>query len=617
MKIKSLAISGMHHISKPKSYTFQDINYLFGHNGAGKSTVLQAIQLAILGYIPGTAKPVSSIFKHANGPEMKIKIEFDSGNYIERTWRQKGRSIDSKVDTNLACADNPAEILGDLELPIFNFNELIGMTANKLKDWFINFLPTASDNINWKKELEDSLNGLNLMDGSLMDTVMKDVQTADTNTDSTIEMIQSLNESWKEELSYLKSELSRSDSTIQSLVFYDEDGLTGDEEYLQEEINSTHASIQQLTLEKEQVIQASQIIQSNSNIRNQLASLPKVDTSSIENLKSQYQSELTAYQNSLTKIAEEESELQKLLQEGYAIDANISTKQGIVQSSGICPYTQTSCDSILTMVEQFKLEIDEMKTKKLGLQQQIQSMQTKIQQMKTDGAKHQLSANQLNNQISQIESAATSRQKLEALIAEEPDMSKFRDLQYYTTTIAALHERITKIEANKRYSSLIDKLTAEKYKLENSIEAYKCWIKLTDPNGLQTKVMDEPFKNLAEDMDRYLHVMFSSTEISCKFNLEHKANSFSFGLRKNDKYIPYDLLSSGEKTMYTLALMLCIIDKSSSKVKVLISDDMLDHLDDDRADEVFSAISKIQDIQVILAGVKKSTQAESYTIHVS
>ena len=60
MQIKSVEIKGMRNVVH-KTYEFDDVTYLVGPNGAGKSTVLNAIQLALLGYIPGTEKRNSSI----------------------------------------------------------------------------------------------------------------------------------------------------------------------------------------------------------------------------------------------------------------------------------------------------------------------------------------------------------------------------------------------------------------------------------------------------------------------------------------------------------------------------------------------------------------------------
>ena len=77
----------------------------------------------------------------------------------------------------------------------------------------------------------------------------------------------------------------------------------------------------------------------------------------------------------------------------------------------------------------------------------------------------------------------------------------------------------------------------------------------------------------------YIQTMYGSDSLRAKFNISAKANSFSFGLIREDKYIAYDQLSSGEKCLYTLALMICIADNSKCPLKLLLCDDMFDHLD--------------------------------------
>ena len=64
MKIKSIYIDGLHNAVN-KTYDFGDMVYIFGHNGAGKSTILQAIQFALLGYFPGTAKTKEAMLRHS------------------------------------------------------------------------------------------------------------------------------------------------------------------------------------------------------------------------------------------------------------------------------------------------------------------------------------------------------------------------------------------------------------------------------------------------------------------------------------------------------------------------------------------------------------------------
>ena len=86
--------------------------------------------------------------------------------------------------------------------------------------------------------------------------------------------------------------------------------------------------------------------------------------------------------------------------------------------------------------------------------------------------------------------------------------------------------------------------------------------------------------------------MYGRSDIRANFNVSTKANSFSFGLIRNDVYIPYDLLSSGEKCLYSLALMICIVNNSKSPLKLMLCDDMFDHLDAEAIENKFVIILK-------------------------
>lgn len=612
MRIKSVTITGMHHI-KSKTYEFDKINYLHGPNGAGKSTVLNAVQLAILGYIPGTAKQAGAIFQHASLPEMEIQVNFDDGRYIKRRWTAKGRSVTSAV---LGDFDEESikSVIGDLELPIFNFNELVNMTANKLKDWFINFLPAACIELDWEKELKDSLGGIQLMDPTLFQSALNDLQAEDGQ--GMLAKIQSFNAQMKANQSFTKTEIQRNEATVQSLIFYDEEGLQGDEEYLQSQIRDARNRIQELTQSKEELIRAQQVVAANQRIKNQIATLtatPIPDVQALTDRQIQLNGSIKELTDALS--AEESAYLNKVSQQAD-INAEIKSKMQIVNSGSICPYTRTQCESILNMAEELKSQADDLKSSLSSLETDISDLKSRIDTRKKTIAESRRELMSISQQITTATNSANSIQNMQSMLQPEPNMSQFADLSFYNSEIERLNTQISKIEANQRYSSLIDTLTAEKYKIENSAEVYKCWAKLTDPNGLQTRLMDAPFRNLAEEMNKYLSIMFSG-EVTCNFNLEQKANSFSFGIMRNGRYIPYDLLSSGEKTMYALALMLCIVDKSESSLKILIVDDMLDHLDNARADEVFKSLQNVEDIQIILAGVKESENAKAFTINIS
>lgn len=199
------------------------------------------------------------------------------------------------------------------------------------------------------------------------------------------------------------------------------------------------------------------------------------------------------------------------------------------------------------------------------------------------------------------------RSQLHSEVSDMDKQSLLEELDALNKKMTQTNDLIIKVEVNKRYNELTDKLTVEKFRIEQDIEILKVWIKLTDVNGLQSQLMEEPFKRLADNMSVYLQKLFSGTGkfSAAKFYLSEKANSFSFGvLNQQNEYIEFDLLSSGEKCLYTLALLLSIVDASDSPLKLVMIDDLLDHLDTARIKDCFSTLYSISTVHVLLAGVQ-------------
>ena len=76
------------------------------------------------------------------------------------------------------------------------------------------------------------------------------------------------------------------------------------------------------------------------------------------------------------------------------------------------------------------------------------------------------------------------------------------------------------------------------------------------------------------------------------------------------------MLSSGEKCLYTLALMICIVNNNKSPLKLLLCDDMFDHLDSTAIENTFASLKNIKDVQFIFAGVKDCNNARDVMIHI-
>lgn len=616
MKLKKITIEGMHNVYR-KTYVLNDLTYLHGANGAGKSTVMQAIQLALLGYIPNTNKASKeAIFKHSNGHALSVILDIEDGESnisVTRIWSGTKSSINSTVEIQPEGYDLNA-IVKELELPIFNFNEFVGMTANKLKDWFIDFLPSAETTINWKAVLTSDAKNAGL-DESYTQEIVNEAHDYIKEHITDDDAVRKVNEYFKSVLSFKKKELERTQSTIQSLIFYDDI----DEVLSASEIEEALRSCEAL---KQSQNRAAIAKQTNEKIQSQLQEYTDCDAESGDT-DARYVQASKDFNNFSIKIQESQLAIDKITEEvaqyrneqaarhdeKSEISGLIKAKQQIIDGGGICPFTSTKCDSIQPVLEKCKQEIDELKVTLGDLDKAEIELSSMIKDALetcddlTSGIKTFTESKQSANQImSDIQHRYMMKQSLmnQLLIVPEFENSE-EDLD---KKIAELKDKQVKLKANAQYNALIDELTAQKFKLDQEIIAYKSWINLTGVNGMQSDASAiKPFIDLQSEMDKYIQTIFGEN-VSSKFNIEAKANSFSFGIERDNSYILFNLLSSGEKCLYTLALMLSLVHSSKSPLKLVMVDDLLDHLDDTNIQLLFESLESVDDIQMIFAGVK-------------
>lgn len=603
MKLKSIDIRGMNKVVQ-HTYTFDnDVVYLNGRNGAGKSTVLNAIQLALLGYIPGIAKKNDLIMKHANGPFLSVTATLDDDGklmQVSRVYTANKKGINCSVSTipdNL----NVADILGDLELPVFNFNEFIGMSANKLKDWFISFLPSNQIGIDWDKELRESLQDIQLTESRFYDETLQYINNLGMGG---VDQVRAANAYLKQLLSFKKSEMERMTNSIQSLIFYDDykDDMS---------IEDIEAQKQAYQLDYSEAITLQKAYEASHQVLEQLNTYTDL-VHSLED-DSRYSKEVEHKVQLESKLNDLNIKLSSNSMHKSEAQSKLHSLTSLTSGNGICPYTNSVCDSIKSSLQTWKAQMVELQKEIDNYSQYEKSLRTQIQNTTNN-------LNRVRMEIMSLENRYKSRDSLKSMVNPDVIAINFEEtvarVQADEKIIADLTDKLVKAKANAQYNSLVDSFTSQKFDIQQSIEALKVWIKLTGENGLQTQFMGDPFADLSENLSVYLSAMFDEPNLKAHFNLSTKVNSFSFGVDRNGSYIPFDMLSSGEKCMYTLALLTCLTDSSNAKLKLIMIDDLFDHLDDENIENVFKGIQSISGIQYIFAGVKPCRSASKLTVNI-
>ena len=601
MKIAEISIQGMHNV-EDKTYTLSDLNYLFGNNGAGKSTVMQALQLAILGYIPGTDKNKTAIFRHANGKIMRVSVKFDTGDIISRTYKNVGTAIQADISNTI----DPEQILADIELPIFNFNEFSDMTANKLKDWFINFLPDYNMPFDWIKELADvapqiTKENLTASLGAVSETINAPI--------SLLEKARELNTICKSNVSIYKNEVSRLTSTMQSLVHYDDFDTALSEADVNEYIRINDMVLQDVRRKMSVYKQNENAIKTLAEIKNRIGCSSSED---FDKRITELEAKASEWQ---IKASESEAEMKSLSEKIANLKAEIHAEDKILSSNGICPFTNSACHDMQTNIESAKIHVEACNT-------ELKELNLKYTEVSAENKTANQQAQIIRTSISSISNDRKLFETLSATVDESLANESLTDLINKETELVndinAKRDIIVKIKANQQYDSLKATISKDIFNAEELLELNKAWDKFTGVNGIQSKIMEAPFELFSDSITKYLVKFFGDATLKAAFKVGEKANSFSFGLKRNGAYFDFDLLSSGEKCMYTLSLLLAIVENAKSELKLVMIDDLLDHLDDNRISDVFTTLYNCTDTQVLLAGVKPCTHenADNFVIRI-
>lgn len=594
IKLTEVSVYGVHGMDT--TFQLKSKTAFSGSNGVGKSTVLKSIQWALLGYIPGTNKTNTAIFQHAVGNRMSVKLSLDVDGKPVSIFRQLIKSGSSIVATFEVTPEEYTkqleEIIERIELPVFNFSEFASMTANKLKDWFIDYLPKSDANVDWQTFIQTTVAdaGLAALPGDVLNNLLTDIKMLSA-TYSGVELIRKVNEILKTRVSVANAESKRIASTLQSLVVFDSDSELS---AVTAKLELDRAQHNRLMLEVQH-----RDIQYNAEIEDKIAALnlPGVD------LKDD------------PEYLEASSERNNAQQSIEAIQANIqcldSDLRTLVDSrrditrfaDGVCPLfpNEVPC----ACIQQAQATANERLPE---LNRRIEALEAEIKSNQEYNTAQMRRADAMKSKIAYLSNQYAIRDNLLRSVRPIRDTSDIvpQSIEYWTEEINRLNRLIGQLENNE----LFTRLQNDKFTVDNQLAAYKVLEKATGVNGLQTK-LDSPFMRLIKNMDADIRRLLGDM-CAPEFVIADKANSFSFGILRNREYIPYDMLSSGEKTLYCLALLAALC-RANDDIRLMLIDDLFDHLDTANYINAVQWMTDAADIQFIVAGVSSWNATEFLT----
>lgn len=579
MKITKIDITGMNKLIS-QSYQFNNATYITGDNGSGKSTILQAIQLGLLGYIPGIPKRNADIFEHCNnGMSMGVKLTFDTDDYIQRTWIKSGKSIQSSIDSSLS-EDEINRLIAGIEVPIYNFNAFLALSNNAQKDWLLQFLTSKAVKIDWKHQLTVDLpEGIQPTE-KLLSTIIP-LCTDD---------VKATNTAIKQQLSMHKQMAANLSAGIQSLVYHDDIDTSISESEVVERIKD---------LQNKQQLYASYTtyLLNTKTLSNQLTLLQSELTEiDVDSTNAELQQYIQKYNEIKAKQTDLNAKLQMTRDQIKGLKTPTATK---------CPILAISCEALSNYTEKIDKQIKKLEAFESSINKELATVDAELGAVSTSCKSAETTLNRHQMITSKIESIETTLASYKKADVDYSDVSRPDfDIHFVDTELIRYNDLLVKLRANAKYSATIDSFTQQLAEVEQAIDVLKHWDKLTGPNGIQYDLISDNVSKFNAILTSYIAALWGP-EYSCKFIISGASNSFKMGIQHNDAFLNYDVLSSGERCLYMLAFMLTVLQTSTSPLKMILVDDALDHLDDNHIAKVFSECSALPDFQIIFAGVKE------------
>lgn len=603
--IKSIRLKNFKCFSNFEVHFDKTVTYLNGMNGEGKSSIIEGIQLALLGYIPGHSKKLSDIFKFSSDKNyMSVSITYDNlgKDYtIKRTYTNVNGKISCSIDKN-DLQDLMSILDVDLETTIFNFKEFIQWSANKQKQWLLNFLQKSENTVtvNWRSEIDNIISANNLIPDELF---ILEISSELPQTLNFLK-IKECNDMIKDRIAEERAIQQSAENTLQevelSLSAYS--CACNDKEELSEELYHVTEELSKLNYCKK-VITHNKSIQCKLDDYADLSDAKendKIYTTSVDNV--------TEISN---KIKELNEEYQRVCAKYKEIEYELITLEKSTQTT--CPILAIQCDKLVEHEEAARLNIQRLRNQQHELDLKKSEINNEISEYKDIVSKFEDTLKMLSNRYEERDSLRNSM--IVENIPNDITESNIDDyIQYKETERENLHDRLNDaIE----YSTLVktsESMENQKIQSKIRLDLLKELDKLTGQNGLQAKLGKAAVADFLDSLSKTASLFYKNSDYYIDVENE-KSNSFDFGIVKDGNKISYDTLSSGEQCVYMVALLSAIL-KLSTACKLLLIDDVFDHLDEEKIKTVIKFAESQSDIQYIFAGYQTIAKDESLNKYV-
>lgn len=631
--------------------------FLIGNNGSGKSSVIQGIVFATLGYVPGVDKKdgIARIIKN-DTDAMAVELSASDGTnqVIRRTLTKSGTSTKQELYVNFSRNKTLAKLNQDIESKFhiknefFDMNNFLNMSSSEKSDLIYNLINSDLGKGYMEEYLDKKLGDKVLVESII--SYYSDSMSISENVDKILDVYGNLKKELKKEVDELSATGIQLSSSLSDVEYKD----------LTDTINQKNAELRELetklqgiktantkysiTLSKLQAAKGSYAVSittmekleaENDNLQKQINSLSAVTVK-----PNNYVSDMKALENELRK---EQDNYNDVVKNGKAIAELINndkalidkinnlskTHKCLVDDSIICENSKGFSSALADFNNKLKKNVADRKvlaTKYYEYKDRIAEIRKKKDKVLADMEKadnlvkeNQHKINFLRKQIqdneNKIKEINTKTTEIKSLEYSLNNMAPITDTKVLEKLVSAKMNEISKLSMqqkdnmkNKEHIIIMEQnsknLSSKKDKLKESkeVEAVLKQFKLDLVNigiGPFVNTMNEVLAKLQLDKTVFVDT-FKKKVLFGFVDAEGRKKEFS-------------CLSTGESLIFLLALVAAIYSLDDECFKFFAMDN-LDCLDDNNLFRILEHIDVLKEYfdNILLAGVIAPEKLKAY-----
>lgn len=624
-------------------------DFFVGPTGIGKSRILDAITISLLGYHPKQdKKPMALMKAFSSGNPMTVGIECEDGTKLSRTFEERGGKFSADVDIFPAyqekgLAAKAARVTDEFgNFPVmFDISEFLLLSNDKQRDFVFKYLQS----VGWDKEkvIEEMRSVSD--DTKLIDTIFAcwhpshDTQTGLGNVIAYL----------KDQISYLNKRLKETEAAGRQITMIKQQQAQMSLsiiEKLKTEIEEHRARLNELSGELATINENNRQVSQQYNkkcaalaiLKSKIADEDLSDRAAIENALKDATNEYADMAN------EDATEIRK------AHDAATTSKFSIMKNKmqferqamdlakliesvqkQQCPLIKDKClqdfTDLITQrksdIENLKASINEHTVRANILDSQINTLKANLDEIDARRKTWQDMAawiGKLKDGIKTIDDAATLESEIQSLPATQ-DITKLQaEVQTLTLAASSKQTQLTEAEKQKNTLSTLQVTLTDRKNTEESLNTHKALLAALGPKGIQGRIVKESLSPMLEDINTLLCQIDPTKQFYVELTDEKDNEVFEFMCRKDSGVVvPVTSMSSGESVIGYTALIAAFIKLGSPKGKYLLIDNM-EHISNRGEsrfrDNFLAGIDRIAEgfDNIILCGTEECTVPEGWNV---